>query len=83
MGLSPHFILIERRVINSFAHRHASVSWATSFDTVTNLLLCYALLLNEFPLASLCVAVLNECCISLSIADLVELDEACNACVGY
>ncbi len=34
-GLSPHFTLIEGRVIKPFPHRHASMSWAQAFDTVT------------------------------------------------
>ncbi len=33
--LLPHLILIEGRVINSISHRHASMSWKMSFDTVT------------------------------------------------
>ena len=32
---SPHFTLIEGRVIKPFPHRHASMSWAQAFDTVT------------------------------------------------
>ncbi len=37
-GLSPHYILIEVRVIKSFLHRHASMSWTQTFDTVTKFL---------------------------------------------
>ncbi len=36
-GLSPHYILIEVRVIKSFLHRHASMSWTQTFDTVTKI----------------------------------------------
>ncbi len=37
VALSHHFILIEGRVINSISHRHASMPWKMSFDTVTNI----------------------------------------------
>ncbi len=36
VAISPHFILIEGRVINFIFHRHASMPWKMSFDTVTN-----------------------------------------------
>ncbi len=37
VALSHHFILIEGRVINSISHRHASMPWKMSFDTVTKI----------------------------------------------
>ncbi len=38
-GVSPHFTLIEGRVIKPFSHRHASMSWAQAFDTVNHIVI--------------------------------------------